>query len=201
MISVRTLVLAAALAGAASAAHAQAAAPAWPAPPPPPGQAPAPQAAAPQAATPRPAAPPQGQASAAPQGQMPPCFNEFLPLRQEAEKRAAVLKGDPSKRKLTQPEACQAFKSFAAAEAKVVQFVDKNSVWCGIPADAVKVMKANHAKTVQIRDQVCNGARPGPGAAPSLSDALGGGARIPDSTNTRTGQGTFDTLTGNPLAR
>lgn len=198
MISARTLALTAFLAcGATTHALAQAAAPVWPAPPPPPGQAPAPQAvpqAVPQGA------PPQAQMGPPPGQQMPPCFKDFLPLRQDAEKKAAVLKASGPK-KLTQPEACAAFKAFSAAEEKVVQYVEKNGTWCGIPADAVKQMKANHGKTVKIKDQICNGARPAGPAAPSLSDALGGGVRIPDASTTRTGQGTLDTLTGNPLAR
>jgi hypothetical protein len=36
---------------------------------------------------------------------------------------------------------------------------------------------------------------------PSFSDALGTGARLPDSNSVRSGRGTFDTLTGNALAR
>jgi hypothetical protein len=40
-------------------------------------------------------------------------------------------------------------------------------------------------------------AQPQRPAGPSLSDALGG--PIPDSSNIKTGRGTFDTLTGTPL--
>jgi hypothetical protein len=42
------------------------------------------------------------------------------------------------------------------------------------------------------------GARP---AAPTLSDALGSTPTVPDATNTKTGKGTYDTLTGNALSR
>jgi hypothetical protein len=137
----------------------------------------------------------------APGGQQPPCMQDFLPLRQEAEKRASVIRAAIEK-KAPQPELCSAFKEFSAAEAKVVKYADTNSVWCSVPPDAVKAMKANYAKSVKIRDQVCNGARPGGGAPPppSLSDALTT-TRMPDATNSKAGRGTFDTLTGNPLAR
>ena len=66
----------------------------------------------------------------------------------------------------------------------------------------VKVMKGNHSKSTAMSNRVCNAAA-GPGAPPppSLSDALGT-SRIPDSSNIKTGKGgTFDTLSGSPLAR
>ena len=137
---------------------------------------------------------------AAPGGQ-PPCFNEFVPLRKEAEERAAIIRTAMEK-KAERPEICQAFKNFAAAEDKVVKFVETNSVWCGIPPEAVKQMKANHSRTIKTRNQVCNAAMPAASAPrpPSLSDALNT-PRIPDTSTTRDGRGTFDTLTGNPLTR
>ncbi len=203
MISARVLpvTVLCALLGAAS-AGAQTAAPQpspWPQTP----TQTAPAQMAPAAPVAQPVQPAPAQ-QAAPQGQTPPCFNEFLPLRQEAEKRAEPLRtaGQPGKAKLTQPEACKAFKEFAAAEGKMMKFVEEKNVWCGIPLEAVKQMKANHLRTVKMRDQVCNAARPAAAApaAPSLSDALGT-ARIPDARNTNTGRGTLDTLTGNPIAR
>ncbi len=136
------------------------------------------------------------------QQQVPPCFNDFLPLRQEAEKRANFIRAAMErKQKLTQPEACAAFKALTAAEGRMVKFVEEKNVWCGIPLEAVKVMKTNAARTAKMRDQICNGARPmGGPPAPSLSDALGT-SRIPDASSTSTGRGTLDSLTGNPLAR
>jgi hypothetical protein len=48
------------------------------------------------------------------------------------------------------------------------------------------------------RTNVClMAAQPQRPAGPSLSDALG--APITDSSNIKTGRGTFDTLTGTPL--
>jgi hypothetical protein len=108
----------------------------------------------------------------------------------------------PQDQKAGQPAVCGALKNFVLAEEKVVKFVSANGVWCGVPPEAVKQMKANHSKSIKLRDQVCNNARPAAAAAaaPSLSDALGT-SRIPDASTTRTGRGTLDTLTGNPLAR
>jgi hypothetical protein len=148
-----------------------------------------------------PVLPPAFAQVAAPSGQVP-CVNEFLPLRKTAEERGIAIKTLMEK-KAPRPEVCQAFKNFAVAEEKVVKFVETNNVWCGIPPDAVKKMKANHARTLQARNQICNAAAlPGGGAPrpPSLSDALGT-SRVPDASNTQTGRGTFDTLTGNPLTR
>jgi hypothetical protein len=148
------------------------------------------------------AAPPPQQQGAPQQQQMPPCFQEFVPLRQAAEKEALKIRAaSEKKQKMTQPEACAAFRALTTAEGKMVKFVQEKNVWCGIPMEAVKQMQANHVRTTKMRDQVCNAARPVGPSAPSLSDALGT-SRVPDATSTQTGRGTLDTLTGgNPLAR
>ena len=130
------------------------------------------------------------------------CAQTFAPLRKEAESRATAIK-TASDRKAPREELCEVFKAYVAAEAKVVKFVSENQANCGIPAEAVKVMKTNHGKSTNVRNQVCNAARAGAPAprAPSLSDALGT-SRLPDASAATTSKGTtFDTLTGNPLAR
>lgn len=152
----------------------------------------APRAAAPGAVS------PWGGAGAAPRRD---CNAEFLPLRQDAEKRAGAIKAAAAKK--SQPELCNAFKNFAAAEAKMVKYVTDNGSACGIPPDAAKNMKTNHSKTIGMRDKICS-ANAGPAAprAPSLSDALGT-SRLPDTSSPQTqkGGGTFNTLTGNAIAR
>jgi hypothetical protein len=211
------LSLCALLAGAAAlmpgAALAQAAAPGGPptsgwAPPPGSGAAPkaAPHSApapptsgwsAPGAASP--AAPAPGGWSGA--DSQRDCGREFLPLREEAEKKAAAIKAAAATKK--QPVVCQAFKNFAAAEAKVVKYVEEHGAECRIPPEVLKTIKGNHSKTLEIRTKVCDVAAAPTPRAPSLSDALGT-SRIPTiSSNTpakKTGS-TFDTLTGNPLSR
>jgi hypothetical protein len=136
-----------------------------------------------------------------PQQQMPPCFNDFVPLRTDAQKRAEVLQA-AIKRKAEREEICNLIKSFSAAEAKVVKFVEKNQQFCGVPAEAVGQMKANHQRTLVSQNQVCSG---GPNAArpsgPGLSEALGL-SRTPTATDTTAPRsGTMDTLTGNVLQR
>ena len=131
----------------------------------------------------------------------PPCADEFLPLRNDAQTKGQAIKAAVD-RKAERGEICKVFRNFVAAEAKVVKFVTDNSARCSIPADAAKVMKANHGKSVTMSNRVCNAAA-GPAAPPppSLSDALGT-SRIPDSSNIKTGKGgTFDTLSGGTLAR
>jgi len=136
------------------------------------------------------------------QQQAPPCFQDFAPLRDEAQKRAGVLQA-AIKRKAPREEICNLIKSFSVAEAKVVGFIDKNQQFCGIPPDAVKTMKANHQRTVTSTTQVCAvgptaGPRP---TGPGLSDALGL-SRTPTSVDTLAPKsGTMDTLTGNVLQR
>ena len=60
-----------------------------------------------------------GAFAQAPQQGAPPCFNEFMPLRTEAEKRADAIQA-AGKRKAPIEEVCGLFKRFYEAEDKVV---------------------------------------------------------------------------------
>jgi len=93
---------------------------------------------------------------------------------------------------------CTAVQGFTAAEDKVVKFLEVNKTACGVPEQAVAQAKTMHANTIKFRDTVCaEGPKP---KVPTLSDAIGS-TPLDTGTNTRTGRGTLDTLTGNPLAR
>lgn len=135
------------------------------------------------------------------QGQKPPCFDDFMPLREAVEKAGNAINA-AGKKKVSPQEACRLFKSFSAAENKMLKFVEKNGGWCGFPEQAAKQLKANHAKTVVAANRVCTQATAAPAAppGPSLSDAIGT-TRLPSSETSKTGRGTYDTLTGNPLVR
>jgi hypothetical protein len=122
----------------------------------------------------------------------------FPPIRDDAQKGAAAIQA-ASNRKASREEVCPLFKSFAAKEAKLVKFLATHQATCGVPPQAVKEARTNHARTLQIRNQVC-ASGPAVPAGPSLSDALGGPI-IADDTSVKPGRGTFDTLTGNALAR
>ena len=137
---------------------------------------------------------------AGPSAGMPPCMQQFLPMRAEAEKRANVLQAGINKKK-PPTEICQLFRSFSEAEGKVVNFATANQAGCHIPPDAVATMKKNHAKTNEVRDKVCAVAQqPAKPAGPNLGEALGFGS-LPTAETTRAGTGTLDSLSGNPLAR
>jgi hypothetical protein len=127
----------------------------------------------------------------------PPCVKEFLNLRAAAEKKAAAIRA--AQGKATAQVACKLFTSFSAAEAKMVNYAVAKGTWCGIPPEVVTSLKNAHAKTNEMRTKICKVAAAGPPRppGPSLSDALTG--PVPDSSNIKTGHGTFDTLTGTPL--
>jgi hypothetical protein len=138
-------------------------------------------------------------------GQPPPCMNDFVPLRAEAEKRAGFIKAAAA-RKASREEICQLITKFSEAEGKFAKFVVANASWCGIPPQVATQIQANHAKTMKTRTQVCSGGGPmgaqGPQIppGPGLADAIGVGGRAPNASNTTTNKGgTYDTLTGNPI--
>ncbi len=120
----------------------------------------------------------------------------FPTIRAQAEKDASAIK-TASDRKATREEVCAAFTRFVRSEGQMAKFLETNQRTCGIPADAVKQVKAAHARTQQIRRQVC--AAPAAPRGPSLSDALGG--PILSDEPPKPGRGTFDTLTGSALGR
>ena len=131
--------------------------------------------------------------------QMPPAAicNNFLALRDDAQKKGEAI-GAAQKRQVERKELCTLVTRFSAAEGAAVKFLVDNKAFCGVSDDAIKFAKASHEKTVKFQVAVCTeGPHP---KAPTLSDALGAPA-TDTGKNTTTGRGTFDTLTGNPLAR
>lgn len=151
-----------------------------------------------------------GFTPAAPQQAGPPggeeCMKDFMPLRKDAEKRAEAIQA-LGKRKAPASEACKAIGAFAQAETKMIKFVETNAKKCGIPEQAAAQMLAGHKNTEAMRVKVCNVAaqqqqqQRGP-AALSLSEALGASTALPEAPATKSrGGSTFDTLSGNVLAR
>jgi hypothetical protein len=154
---------------------------------------------APPSAFDRPAAPPPSAFDRPAAPQEPPCMKGFIPLREEAAKRAQAIHL-ASERKAPAQEACGLFNSFVAAEGKALKYIVSNASTCGVPPQAVAEMQKNHNQSLVIRTRVCQAAKAqqqGP-AAPTLGDALGE-SRVPDARNVKTGRGTYDTLTGTPL--
>jgi hypothetical protein len=121
-------------------------------------------------------------------------------LGAEAKKKADLVQAAMNA-KAERSKVCTLMTSFVAAEASIGKFLEDNKTWCGVPDEAIKMQKASHEKSVKFRNAACdpNAAGPTP-KPPSLSDAM----KMPSvdsATNTKTGRGTFDTLTGNPLSR
>lgn len=136
------------------------------------------------------------------QQQQPPCLTTFAKLRDDAQKKAKRIEAaSKQKPKPTAKVACQLFTSFSAAESKMLKYAEQNEVWCGIPKRFVAEIKKQHDKTTAIRTHICRvAAAPPVRRGPSLSDALG--APVPNADNIKSGAGgTFDTLTGSPLAK
>jgi len=124
--------------------------------------------------------------------------NDFQKLSEEAQKRGSAV-GAALKTKADRKEICTLMTNFLAAESSVVKFLEDNKVWCGVPDQVVAVSKANHEKSLKFRTAACNDDTPHQ-KPPSLSDAIKTPS-VDTAKNTKTGRGTFDTLTGNPLAR
>ena len=124
--------------------------------------------------------------------------NDFTKLSAEAQKRGAAV-GAAMKAKADHKQLCVLMTSFVAAESTVVKFLADNKVWCGVPDQVITSSKANHEKSLKFRTVACSEDGPRP-KAPSLSDAIKTPS-VDTAKNTKTGRGTFDTLTGNPLAR
>ena len=201
----RSLVVAMGLALAAGATAAQTALAQSPFPPPPQQSTfpPPPQQSqfpAPSQQSVFPSGPAQGGPSmmgGPPPPQASPICANFPRLRDEAKTKADAISAI-GKRHGDRKEMCAAVQNFTAAEDKVVKFLEDNKASCGVPEQAVAQAKAMHAHTMQFRDTVC---AEGPKAkTPTLSDAIGTPS-LDTGANTRTGRGTLDTLTGNPLAK
>jgi len=126
---------------------------------------------------------------------------EFPKISAEAKKRADAVQA-AMKAKADRKDICVLMTNFVAAEANVVKFLIQNRTWCGVPDQVITASKAGHEKSLQFRTAACSENAPRP-RTPSLSDAIKTPA-LDSATNTSTSTkrgGTFDTLTGNPLAR
>ena len=144
-----------------------------------------------------------GQPQSQPQPQQnSPCLNQYLPLREEVDKRFEATKAGIAKHG-SAAEICNLLTKFSQAETALMKFVEKNSSSCPFPPNMLQDIKASNVKSEGYRKQACTAAsgpaRPARPAEPTLSDALSPPALNKD--NTRTGRGTLDSLSGNPLAR
>ncbi|MEN3351354.1 MAG: hypothetical protein V7632_4989 [Bradyrhizobium sp.] len=134
------------------------------------------------------------------------CMKNFVPLREEAEKRGKAIK-TASDKHASAAEACKLIGNYGKAELNMIKYVETNAAKCGIPPEISDQLKAGHKNTEGLLKKVCGAAEQqaqaqsrGP-AGPSLSDVLGSSASLPEATPTKKGGSTFDTLNGNVLTR
>ena len=135
------------------------------------------------------------------QPQQPPAAcQKLIAMRDETQKAGAALKAAGEK-KAPPEEACKLFKVFVAAENKMIKGLEENSQACGVPPEAIKQVKAQHVNVGKMAKQVCDAAAQGPRpSGPSFSEVLGSTPSVSDN-NTKSGYGTFDTLSGSQLLR
>jgi len=131
--------------------------------------------------------------------QAPAQCNQFPQLREDAQQKALAVRNAIT-RHAERKEICALVTRFYAVESGVVKFLEENKTWCGIPDQAITAAKANHEQTLKFRTAACTDAPAAKPRAPSLSDAISTPS-VDTSTNTKTGHGTLDSLTGNPLAK
>jgi hypothetical protein len=96
----------------------------------------------------------EAQAQAAPGGEVPPCIQKFLPLREEVQKRLTTTQ-NAINRKVPPAELCRLFTQFSEAETKMIKYVEDQGMWCGFPPEALPSMKAGHVKSLEYRKQAC----------------------------------------------
>ena len=125
---------------------------------------------------------------------------KFQTLSEETKKKADLVQAAMAA-KAERSKVCTLMTAFVASESNLVKFLEDNKTWCGVPDDAIKMSKSRHEQSIKFRNAACDPNAAGPTQkAPTLSDAM----KMPSvdsATNTKTGRGTFDTLTGNPLSR
>jgi hypothetical protein len=139
-----------------------------------------------------------GSAAASAQG-MPQLCQGFFKLRDDAQQKGLAI-GAAQKRHADRKEVCTLVQRYAVAEGAALKFLEANKTWCGVPDQALASSRTSHEQTLKFRTVVCSeDAQPHP-KAPTLSEAISG-PPVDTAKNTKTGRGTFDTLTGNPLAK
>ncbi len=132
------------------------------------------------------------------------CMKQFMPMREEAERRGKLLRAASDKH--AGPDvACKLMTSFIQAEVKMMKFVETNAARCEIPPQISQQLKTGHKRSEDMLTKICNAAanmKSQGSAGPSLSDVLGSAASIPEANATKKSGGTtFDTLSGNALTR
>jgi hypothetical protein len=86
------------------------------------------------------------------------CTNGILPLRQEAEKRGAMIKA-ASDRHASPDEACKLIGNYAQNEIKMMKYIESHTQQCGIPAQVGEQLRGAHRNTENMLKKVCDAAK------------------------------------------
>jgi hypothetical protein len=112
-----------------------------------------------------------GFAQPAPQAAAPgdECMNGYLPLRQEAEKRGALIKAAGAQH-APADEVCKLIGSFAQSEVKMIQYLEAHAQQCGIAAEVGEQLRTGHKNTEGMLEKVCDAAKQQDGRKPGGKD-------------------------------
>jgi hypothetical protein len=94
------------------------------------------------------------------------CMYGFLPLREEAEKRGAMIKKADSH--ATPDQACKLFVAYGQSELKMIRYIESHQAKCGIPPQVGEQLRSGRKNTEVIQKKVCDAARQQRPAGPSL---------------------------------
>jgi len=112
----------------------------------------------------------------------PPVCQQILVLRDETVKNGTVLSSP--KAKSDPVEACRLFKPFLASETELIQRLEQHQAECGVPDEAIKRIRSDYTKAMQISKQVCDVAAQSPrNLGPSLSDVLNSAPTLPKASS------------------
>ena len=124
---------------------------------------------------------------------------DFIKLREDAQQKGMAI-GVAEKRKADRKEVCGLVQRYATAEGAALKFLVDNKTSCGVPDQAITSAKTSHETTLKFRTMVCSEQPQAKPKVPTLSEAIAPPS-VDTAKNTKTGIGTFDTLTGNPLGK
>ncbi|HKA79424.1 MAG TPA: hypothetical protein VKD43_05285 [Xanthobacteraceae bacterium] len=94
--------------------------------------------------------PPVGAAPATP----PPACQQILRLREEVQKHAQALQA-AGKRKALPEELCELFKTYLAAESRMIAGLDEHWATCGVPSYVSERVKSLHQQASQVGKSMC----------------------------------------------
>lgn len=109
----------------------------------------------------------QSPLSMAPQsGLSDSCMKDFIPLREEAERRGRLIK-EAADRHAPPDEACKLIADFGEAEAGMIRYVESNATSCTISEQIAVRLKSGHERTEALQEKVCDLALKMPHGAPA----------------------------------